>query len=477
MVVLPSGGVAHPHQQGHDDPVGDDGGAALGEEGHRHTGERDEAGDAARDHEDLEGDDRGEAGGQKAPEGIAQGEAGAEAALHQQGVEQEDRGEAGEAQFLARRGQDEVRLGGEADQDGVAEAEAGAEQPAGGEREEGLGELVGALARLDGREGVQPVLDAAVDVRFEPADGHRAHAREQQPHRDPSGAARGDVQHDHEQAEEQQRGAQIAFQDQDADAQQPDGDDRAEDAPGGQLEALEPPDLAPGVRQRVAVRREIAGEEQCEQHLRELARLEGEPRDPHPDPGPVDRREQDRQRQQGQRGHHRDVRVPLEHPVVAQQGHDRDEQRHPERRPVQLRGRRQVGRGLQVEPVDQHQAKTVEEHGDRQQQRIGVRRPQTHHQMGQQREHAEPGAVVGGAGRDGAVLRQTDGAVAVHGEQDGHDGEGELDASAPEQAYGGRGRLRGIRRQGRSGIGGHDRNLPKWGALWVLSLRRTSVAF
>ena len=105
----------------------------------------------ARDDEHLEGDDRGEADGEQPAEGVAQGEPGPVAARHQQRVQQEDRGQAGQAEFLARGGQDEVRLGGEADEDGVAEAEAGAEHPAGGEREQRLGELAGALARLDGR--------------------------------------------------------------------------------------------------------------------------------------------------------------------------------------------------------------------------------------------------------------------------------------------------------------------------------------
>ena len=71
---------------------------------------------------------------------------------------------------------------------------------------------------------------------------------------------------------------------------------------------------------------------------------------------------------------------------------------------------------LQVEPVDQHQAEAVEQDGDGQQQRIGVRGAQAHREMGEQGEHAEPGAVTGGAGRDGAVAGEADGGVAVDGD-------------------------------------------------------------
>ncbi len=91
---------------------------------------------------------------------------------------------------------------------------------------------------LDRRERVQPVLDPAVDVRFEGADGEGAQRGQQQTDRDPAGAARGDVQQDHEEPEEEERGAEVAFQDEYADAEQPDRDDRAEDPPGGQLERL-----------------------------------------------------------------------------------------------------------------------------------------------------------------------------------------------------------------------------------------------
>jgi hypothetical protein len=145
--------------------------------------------------------------------------------------------------------------------------------------------------------------------------------------------------------------------------------------------------------------------------------------------------------------------------VVAQQQDDQDEQRHAESRPDQLGRCRPVARGLQVQPVDEHQAEPVEQHADGQEERVGVRRSQAYGQMCQHREHAEPGAVTGGTGRESAVPGEADGAVAVHGQQYGQDDEGEFDATAPgEAADGGRGRVR--RRHGDSGLA-HVRNLTK----------------
>ncbi|BAU86033.1 hypothetical protein SLA_5151 [Streptomyces laurentii] len=90
--------------------------------------------------------------------------------------------------------------------------------------------------------------------------------------------------------------------------------------------------------------------------------------------------------------------------MVADQQDDHDEQTDAQRRPHQLGRRRLVVRGLQVEPVDQGQAEAVEQDGDRQEQRIGVRGAQPDRDMGEQGEGAEPGAVTGGV-RGTAPLR------------------------------------------------------------------------
>lgn len=84
--------------------------------------------------------------------------------------------------------------------------------------------------------------------------------------------------------------------------------------------------------------------------------------------------------------------------MVAQQHDDGDEEGDPERRPDQLCRRRPVARGLQVETVDQHQAQSVEQDGDGQQQRIGERGAEADREVGEQGEDTETGAVPGDVG-------------------------------------------------------------------------------
>ena len=124
--------------------------------------------------------------------------------------------------------------------------------------------------------------------------------------------------------------------------------------------------LRPVQRERVAVGGEVGGEEDGEQDLGELARAGRRAAGPDPDLGAVDRREEDRHEHQGQGCGHRDVGVPLEDAVVAQ---DQDDERGTGRprawtRPAG-RGRRGCRGVAQVEPVDQDQAEPVEQHRDR----------------------------------------------------------------------------------------------------------------
>ena len=89
----------------------------------------------------------------------------------------------------------------------------------------------------------------------------------------PAGTLGGDVEHDQEEAEEQQARAEVVLEDQDAEADQPHGQDRAEVAPARQVDEEHP---APGQGQRVAVQHEVAGEGDHQQHLGDLAGLEAE---------------------------------------------------------------------------------------------------------------------------------------------------------------------------------------------------------
>ena len=74
----------------------------------------------------------------------------------------------------------------------------------------------------------------------------------------PAGALGGDVEHRDEDAEEQQRGAEVALEDEHGEAGQPGHEDRPQVAAAGQVEAEDP---AARQRQHVALDDQVAGEE------------------------------------------------------------------------------------------------------------------------------------------------------------------------------------------------------------------------
>ena len=109
------------------------------------------------------------------------------------------------------------------------------------------------------------------------------------------------------------------LEDQDAEADQPHAEDRAEVAAAGQVDEEH---AAPGQGERVAVQHEVAGERDHQQHLGDLAGLEAERAEADPDPGAVDGGAEaghHRQQQQHDRGQAAGVGEPLQDPVVAQQ--------------------------------------------------------------------------------------------------------------------------------------------------------------
>lgn len=110
----------------------------------------------------------------------------------------------------------------------------------------------------------------------------------------------------------------------------------------------------------------------------------------------VDGREEDGDEHQGERGGDGEVRVLLERAVVAQPGHDQDEEGHPEGRPAQLGARAALAGGGEVEPLDQDQAEAVEQHGDREQEGVRVRGPEAHGEVREQRGGGQARGVVGG---------------------------------------------------------------------------------
>ena len=85
----PPGLVGDAQQQRDDHPVGDQRRAAVGQERRGQAGQRDQPGDAADDDEDLEREHAGQAGGDQLAEAVAADQGGAQRALDDQAVQQD----------------------------------------------------------------------------------------------------------------------------------------------------------------------------------------------------------------------------------------------------------------------------------------------------------------------------------------------------------------------------------------------------
>ena len=208
----------------------------------------------------------------------------------------------------------------------------------------------------------------------------------------PRHAVRRHVQHRDEQAEEEQRGTQVALQDEDRDADQPHDHDRAEVAGARQAHAQE---LAAADRQVVAVRHEVSGEEDRQRDLHELTGLDGDGTQVDPDSraeGLLAQAGNHRQEQEEQRQRAEGVGVAAQHAVVAQ--HDQDDGRDNDRDAHEER-LAEAHRGLvpacvrQVEAVDHRQPQARQRDGDRQDHRVRVGGQEVHADLGDDRDRDE----------------------------------------------------------------------------------------
>ncbi|GMA90706.1 hypothetical protein GCM10025869_12350 [Homoserinibacter gongjuensis] len=414
--------IRQPQQQRDDEPVGHERGTACSEERRREARERDDARDAADDDEHLQPDGEREADCEQATEVILTGDADAEATRHEDQVEAQDREEADEAELLAEARDDVVALR-ERHQVGATLPETRADEAAVGEAEDALHELVAsAVALVDlGVEGVEPVLEAPGDVRKHAGGDPAARGEEGESDQDPAAAAGGHVEHHEEEAEVEQRGSEVALDHDDAHREDPDHQDRAEVTRSRQTQSEEG---AAHERERVARGDEVAGEEDREQDLRELTRLEREDADLHPDIRVGTRladHRNDRQQQQHDADEHREVAVTLQHAVVAheQQSADREDERdgRPGDLPHAVRRPARVALG-DVEPVDHGDAEPREKRRDRHHERIALGRHDTLHEVQHEHEHAGSGGQ-----REHAGVQLPGGAELDERERGGRDAE------------------------------------------------------
>ena len=424
-----AGIVRHPQQEGDDHPVRDQGRAALGEERRSQTGERDEAGDPADDDEDLEGDRERQSCGEQRAEAVAQLLRGPDAAFEDEEVAEQDDEETGHAELLAEARVDEVgfRVG---DHVRSALAESGADETAVGHSEQALDELVGPARRLVvllGRERIQPTVDALLDVgeeqcREDGAGGEEGHADD-----DPRDLRGRDVEHGDEEAEEEERGAEVAFEDEDADAGDPRDDDGAEVAQPREADAE---DLRAREHELIAVGDEVAGEEDREEDLRDLTGLERQRSDADPDAGAVDRpaEARDEGQQEEEEGEEaRDVGVAAQPAVVAEDDEHGDREPHAERHPDELLGGAvEELHATEVDAVDHRQAESVEEDGDGHEDGVGVLRLPPHDDVDEEGESRQPRHIAVDVGRHGIIDAEPDERVGTRRGDDRQDDEPEL---------------------------------------------------
>src|SRR5581483_7849576 len=316
--------VGDEQQPGEEDEVGDDARPAVADEGQGDPGQRRLTEQAADVDEGLERERKRQPSREELREAVVGEYRRAEAAQGEEHVGEQDGGNPDQAELLGERGVDEVAVH-ERDQVGAVR---GREGPASEARsaEMTVGDRVRALDGLvAGAVHVRPRVEPAVDALLDAGDRGVRHGRaaeeQSEADRDVEGAAGRDVQHREEDPEVEERAAEVVGLDEDEHRRAPDQEQWAE--------VLQPP-----LREHLALLPQIAREEDDQRDLRELAGLELQRPDLHPEPRSVDRPADHWQRREHEQADRRDaeeVLVALQHAEVGAEGeHGGGERRHPD---------------------------------------------------------------------------------------------------------------------------------------------------
>ncbi len=220
------------------------------------------------------------------------------------------------------------------------------------------------------------------------------------------------------------------LEDQDAEADQPHRQDRAEVAAARQVHHR---DASARQRQGVAVEHEVAGEGHHQQHLGDLTGLEAHRADVDPDAGAVDGLADDgrhREQEQHDRGEPAGVGEALEHPVVAQDHQGGDEQSDADGHPDQLLAC-EVGAASEVDAVDDRETEAVERGDDREQDGVGVGSDHPHRHVRRDDQGGEPPAVGHDVGGHLSLDAQPDAGIRPHADDERQDEQEQLGAAAP----------------------------------------------
>ena len=183
---------------------------------------------------------------------------------------------------------------------------------------------------------------------------------------------------------------------------------------------------------------QVAREEDRQHDLGDLTGLETQRPQHDPDPRAVDGAAQaghEGQQQKAETDDHCGVGVAAQHPMVLDQPDHRDRAEHPDRAPDQLPEGVGIGAGprprvREVEPVDHHQAQSVEQRRRRQQHRVGVLRLEPQDDVQAPGEDQQPGAVVEQVRRHLVLHGHPDRGVGEQHDADRQQQQRQLDASA-----------------------------------------------
>src|SRR5918999_706830 len=304
--------VGHEQEPGEQHEVRDDAGAAVADERQCDPGQRDQPDDAAHDDERLEGEAERQPDGDQLREPVLGQKRDPEPARREEHVDEQKGRDPDQPELLRKRRVDEVGadVGDELVAVGVSEralAEAGPAEVSVGDRVDRLDRLVAAAVGIAPRvePHAHPLRDAP-DLRV-----HERRAAHE--HRHPGGDEphlRGrHIEHREEDPEVEEPTAEVVREDENGHRSTPDEEERAEI-------------LEPCLSQHLTLLAQVAGEEDDQEDLRELARLE--PHRTHLDPqagpvhSPTDHGHR-RQREEHERADAEEVLVGLEAAVVAAQ--------------------------------------------------------------------------------------------------------------------------------------------------------------
>src|SRR5262245_7712290 len=388
------------------DEVGDDARPAVADERERDPGQRDDPQDAADDDERLQREAEREPEREQLREAVLCEHRHPEPAQAEEHVDEQQCGRADEPELLGERGVDEVRV--ELRDQRVAARrrvhalpEALAVEASVPDRVQRLDDLVpGRMAVLP---RVDPDRDPFLHPRHEVVEEGRAADEQREAGGGVPAARSGDVEHREEDPVVEERASEVVRHDDDEHGGAPDRKQRPEVLQSSLCEHL--PLLA-----------QVAGQEDDQHDLRELAGLELDPTHVHPEARSVDLLADHRERgqeQEGDGGEPEQVLVALEAPVVVPQ----EEERCGERGDADDDPEPLSECVVRVQPVDLRHADRGQERGHRQQVRVGLRDGDARDDVRGEIKGEEEQRVRERAGGDDVLARDVDACEADRSEQ------------------------------------------------------------